>query len=165
MRHILKLLITLPAAVSGTALFALMVMTFSDVMLRSIFNAPIQAGADLTRLLMAVIVFSVLPLMSFRGVHISVDLLDQTFRRYYLARVRDVVVSLLCGVMLIWPAQRIWVLAERSRSYGDVMEYLNAPVHYLIWFISILTAATAAALIARGIIIAVRPELMTRPHG
>jgi TRAP-type C4-dicarboxylate transport system permease small subunit len=160
MKNILRYLANLPAIVAGSALFALMLLTFTDVMLRSIFNAPIQAGADLTRLLMAVVVFSVLPVLSFRGDHISVDLLDGWFQRLNLSRWRDVVVNLLCGGLLIWPAQRIWVLAERSRSYGDVMEYLGAPVHYLIWFISAMTAVTAFALILRGVLLALRPELL-----
>lgn len=160
MQTVLKFLVALPAAVAGTALFALMLVTFTDVMLRSIFNAPIQAGADLTRLLMAVIVFSVLPLLSFRGGHISVDLLDGVFAKLKIIRVLNIIVSLACGAMLFWPAQRIWVLAERSRSYGDVMEYLNAPVHVLIWFISALTLLTALALTARGLILAIRPGLL-----
>ena len=165
MHRILRSLVTLPAAVAGTALFLLMLLTFSDVMLRSIFNAPIQAGADLTRLLMAVVVFSVLPVLSFRGDHISVDLMDGWFARRNLARWRDCAVSLVCGGMLIWPTQRIWVLAERSRSYGDVMEYLGAPVHYLVWFISAMTAITALALIARGFLIALRPKLLESHDG
>ena len=137
-----------------------MLLTFTDVMLRSFFNAPIEMGADLTRLLMAVIVFSVLPLLSFRGQHISVDLTDGLFSRFGLARWRDVFVALVCGAMLILPAQRIWVLAERSRSYGDVMEYLRMPVHLLGWFIAVLTGITALALIVRAILLATRPALL-----
>lgn len=162
MPRFFKALANLPAIAAGTALFALMVLTFADVMLRSIFNAPIQAGADLTRLLMAVVVFSVLPILSFRGGHISVDLLDGLFERLNLARWRDALISIACGAMLVLPAERIWVLAERSRSFGDVMEYLGMQVHYLVWFIAILTGLTAIALFIRGLILVFRPALLER---
>ena len=142
----------LPTAVAALALFALMLLTFADVMLRSIFNAPIEAAADLTRVLMAVIVFSVLPVLSARGGQISVDLLDEAFDAWRLSRIRDGLVDLACGVMLIWPAERVWVLAERSRSYGDVMEYLGWPLFVVGWFIALMVGVTAIVLILRGLL-------------
>ena len=160
MLRVLRFCSEVPGITASIALFALMLLTFTDVMLRSIFNAPIEMGADLTRLLMAIIVFSVLPLLSFRGKHISVDLTDGLFTRLGLARWRDVLVAFLCGAMLILPAQRIWVLAERSRSYGDVMEYLRMPVHLLGWFIAVLTGITALALIVRAALLLIRPALL-----
>lgn len=161
----LRRLLMLPTAMASIALFALMLLTFADVMLRSLFNAPIQAGADLTRLLMAITVFSVLPVLSARGGQISVDLLDSVFTRYRLTRWRDGVVDLLCGVALLWPAQRVWVLAERSRSYGDVMEYLGLPLHYTGWFIAVMTGATAVVLILRGLAGLFAPRLKDALHG
>ena len=154
----------LPSITAAVALFVLMLLTFTDVMLRSLLNAPIEMGADLTRLLMAVIVFSVLPSLSFRGQHISVDLADGLFSRLALARWRDVLVALLCGAMLLLPAQRIWVLAERSRSYGDVMEYLRMPVHFLGWFIAVMTGITAIVLIIRAVLLAFRPDMLDPSH-
>ena len=160
MRRALKLLNLLPSAVAAGALFALMLVTFSDVMLRSIWNAPIQAGADLTRVLMAVMVFSVLPVLSARGGHIAVDLLDGPFQRIGLARLSEVQTALTCGAMLLWPTQRVWVLADRSRSYGDVMEYLGMPLHYLGWFIAVMTGLTALVLVLRGIAGAIAPSVL-----
>lgn len=147
-----------PTAMAALALFALMLLTFADVMLRSVFNAPIQSAADLTRVLMAVTVFSVLPILSARGGQISVDLLDGLFAKYRLARLRDGVINIGCGVMLIWPVERIWALAERSRSYGDVMEYLGWPTFIVGWFIAVMVALTALALVFRGL------ALLFAPH-
>ena len=64
MTRLIPALTAIPAALAATSLFALMVLTFGDVMLRSLFNAPIQVTADLTRLFMALMVFSVLPTLS-----------------------------------------------------------------------------------------------------
>ena len=141
------------------ALFAMMVMTFFDVILRSTIGQPIEAATELTRLLMAVLVFSVLPVVSAKGGHITVDLLDPLFPDW-LKRVSNSVISILCGVMLLWPAQRCIVLANRARDYGDVTEYLAIPTFYLTWFITIAVFFTAFALLARGIVGFFNPELV-----
>lgn len=127
-------------------------MTFADVVLRSSFDAPIEAATELTRILMAVIVFSSLPVCSGRGEHISVDLLDGYFSAAK-ARVRDGAIALICGAMLLWPAQRVTVLAKRAADYGDLTEYLQIPQSYIAWGIAGATFVTAIVLIIRGVII------------
>ncbi|WP_372571112.1 TRAP transporter small permease [Ruegeria jejuensis] len=140
-----------PIATACAALFILMVMTFCDVILRSAFNAPIEAATELTRILMAIMVFSVLPIVSVTNGHIAVDLTDGVFHRYRLSRARDAVIYLASGIMLIWPVQRVWVLAERARGYGDVTEYLSIPVYLIGWFIAAATAITAFAMVIVGL--------------
>ena len=148
-----------PVALAVTALFAMMVMTFADVVLRSAFDAPIEAATELTRILMAVVVFSVLPVVSGRGGHIAVDLLDRAFSAT-AARWRDALLSLICGGMLWWPAERVVVLAERARSYGDVTEYLHIPQFYIGWFIAVFTYITAAVLVLRGLALILAPSAL-----
>lgn len=150
----------LPVLVASAALFALMAMTFTDVVLRSAADAPIQAATEITRILMAIIVFSVLPVVTARNGHIAVDLTDGLFRKWRLTRLRDGLIHLLCGVALIWPVQRIGILAERSRSYGDVTEYLAIQQFYVDWFIAILTGMTAAVLIVMGLLHLFAPRLV-----
>lgn len=147
----MQTLFRLPEALASLALFCLMVLTFADVILRSSLNAPIEAATELTRLLMAVIVFSALPAASWRGEHIAVDLLDGAFQRFRLTRARNAVINLACGVMLLFPARRLFDLAERSRGYGDQTEYLNIPTFYIEWFIAISATVTAVVLILRGL--------------
>ena len=149
-----------PVYLACVALFILMVMTFCDVILRSVFNAPIEAATELTRILMAIMVFSVLPVVSGHGSHISVDLTDPWFDHLRLYNIRDGLVSLACGTMLWWPIQRVWVLAERARDYGDVTEYLGFPTFYVGWFIAASTAVTALVLIITGVIYFVAPKLL-----
>lgn len=142
----------LPEWLACATLFALMLMTFADVILRSAFNAPIEAATELTRLFMAIIVFSVLPVLSSRGGHIVVDLLDSVVSHPLITRVRDNLMFVICGALLILPAERVSVLAERARSYGDTTEYLNIPQFYIAWFIAAMTFITAIALIVRGLL-------------
>lgn len=159
MMRFFSLSVWLPGLLASAALFVLMVMTFADVVLRSVFNAPIEVAADLTRLLMAVMVFSVMPVLSGRNAHVSVDLLDAPFARFRLSRWRDAAVCLFCGAILFLPAQRVFDLAERSRSYGDVMEYLRLPLHVVGWFIAVMTLITAVVLVVRGVLLIVAPRL------
>ncbi|MEM6620462.1 MAG: TRAP transporter small permease subunit [Pseudomonadota bacterium] len=153
----------IPLAVSCTALFGLMIMTFADVVLRSALSAPIEAAPELTRIAVAVVVFGSLPVLSARGGHISVDLLDPLFDRAGVTRVWNGFMAIACGVILWWPANRVVDLAERSRSYGDLTEFLELPVHLVSWAIAILTFATMAALILRGFALLFVPALVVDP--
>ncbi len=148
-----------PTALAVLALFAMMVMTFFDVVLRSTINTPIEAATELTRIMMAVVVFATLPVISARNDHIAVDLMDGYFKPA-AARLRDAAIALICGAMLWWPAERVVVLAKRAESYGDVTEYLAIPQHYIAWFVAVFTYLTMAALIVRGLILIVEPRAL-----
>lgn len=150
-----------PTLLACVALFILMVMTFFDVILRSVLNAPIEAATELTRILMAILVFSVLPMISAGKGQIAVDLTDGLFARLRLSRARDAIVYLASGIMLIWPIQRVWILAERARDYGDVTEYLSIPVFYIGWFIAASTAITALAMIVTGLLYIFSPQSLS----
>ena len=144
-----KSLAQIPSMLAAATLFALMVMTFCDVIMRSVFNAPIEAATELTRLAMAIIVFSSLPVVSWRGEHIAVDLFDGFFSKV-LARIRDGLIDLVCGGALLWPAIRVWQLAMRTRESGDVTEYLNIPQYYIAVFVAISALLSAVILIMRA---------------
>lgn len=158
LKPLIRLATDLPIMVASACLFGLMVLTFLDVVLRSAFNAPIEAATELVRIAVAIIVFSALPALSARGQHIAVDLLDPLFDGMRLTRLRDGLVALACGAMLWLPAGRVIDLAERARSYGDQTEYLRIPAFYLGWFIGVMAFATSIVLILRGLLILFAPK-------
>ncbi|GLQ35141.1 hypothetical protein GCM10007939_14240 [Amylibacter marinus] len=163
MKNLLHKIISLqivPIYLASASLFFLMCLTFADVLLRSMFNAPIEAATELTRMSMAIMVFSILPSVSGSGQHIAVDLLDGLFSHPVVMRIKAAVINLACGGILLWPAQRVSVLAERARSYGDVTEYMNIPQFYIGWFIAIMTFATAGVLIIRGLLEMFAPQIL-----
>lgn len=159
MRAALRHLSAIPVFVACIALFVLMVMTFADVLLRSVLNAPIEAATELTRILMAVVVFSVLPIISARGEHIEVDLADPVFDRLGLHDFRVALIKVICGALLYWPVQRLWVLMNRAREYGDTTEYLSIPVFYVTGFICAATAVTAIVMVLTGLAQFIVPSL------
>ena len=163
MKTALRLVVALaklPMLVASVALFALMCLTFADVLMRSVFNAPIEAATELIRIGIALIVFAALPVVSARNTHIAVDLLDGPFQMLGLARWRDALVALVCAAMLWYPAGRIVDLAERARNYGDVTEYLQIPTYYVAYFIAVMTYVTVAALVGRGLLHLFAPRLL-----
>ncbi|WP_340161554.1 TRAP transporter small permease subunit [uncultured Hoeflea sp.] len=160
----LNRLAELPMLLAAATLFILMVLTFADVIMRSTFSAPIEAATELTRIAMAVIVFSALPVVSGRANHIVVDLLDPLFHRLGIERVLEGLVTLVCGVLLYWPAMRSFDLAARAKSYGDLTEYLAIPVFYITWFIAFMTLVTAIAMALRGAVILFKPDLLRGTH-
>lgn len=156
----LKAMSQLPMIVASVALFALMCLTFADVLMRSIFNAPIEAATELIRMGIALIVFAALPVLSAQNGHIAVDLLDGPFRRFKLERIRDAAVALVCAAMLWWPAGRIVDLADRAKGYGDVTEYLEIPTFYVAYFIAAMTYLTAFALLGRAFLHIFAPHIL-----
>jgi len=158
--HLFQIVSVIPMAMASLALFALMGLTFADVLMRSLFNAPIQAATELIRIGIALIVFSALPILSGREGHIAVDLLDGPFARFRLERWRDALVTLGCGAMLWLPALRVVDLAYRARSYGDVTEYLEIPTFYMGMFIAAMTFLTSIVLMVRGLLHLFAPQYL-----
>ena len=140
----------LPTWFAAVVLFMLMAMTFADVILRSVANNPIESATELTRIFMAIIVFAALPMVSWKGGHIIVDLMDPFFA-HRAAQIRDIAMDLVCGLILVWPAKRAWELAERARDFGDVTEYLGFPQYITGWFIAFFAFVTAATFVTRGL--------------
>jgi len=149
--------VALPTWLAAAALFFMMAMTFFDVILRSVLSNPIESATELTRFSMAIIVFASLPIVSWKSGHIIVDLMDPFFGRR-AAKIRDILIDLICGIVLFWPAKRVWDLAERSREFGDVTEYMGVPQHYIGWFISAFAFITATTLLARGLMRIFMPQ-------
>ncbi len=156
----LRLVNVVPVALACAALFIMMVMTFCDVILRSTFDAPIQAATEMTRILMAITVFSVMPMISARGGHIVVDLADPVFDRLRLTRLRNGLVQILAGAMLYWPVTQMWRLALRAHDRGDVTEYLGIPQYLTAGFITIFTGLAAVAFVVSGLLALLAPRTL-----
>ena len=135
---------------SSTVLFVLMAMTCIDVIGRSLFNAPLPGATELTQLMLAVIVFAVVPTVCLREDHISVDLLDPWFPGP-LVRPRRMVLNLLMAVMLAAVCWRVWILADLTAEYGDATEFLAIRLAPISYFIAALSGAGALALLANAL--------------
>lgn len=137
--------------IAALALFALMLLTFLDVSMRSFLNASIQPATELTRILIAITVFASLPSLMGRGESIAIDLLDPLVRNLRIERFQHGLVDIFCGVLLFWPAHRLWLLVDRARDHGEVTEFLQIPQYLVLSFVAAMVVVTGVVALARGI--------------
>jgi TRAP-type transport system small permease protein len=127
---------------AASVLFSMMMLTFVDVIMRYWFNAPMRGSFEVTELLMAVLIFSGLPLVSRRGEHVAIDTFDRMLPRL-LQRWLPLIINLLCATVLFGMA---WLLAERAArlgAAGDVTQTLKITIAPFVYLMAALTLVTA----------------------
>ena len=134
---------------AGIVLLGMMLMTFTDVLGRYLFNAPLGYAFEVTQLAMATVVFLGIPSITLRGLHISVDLVENLFRGV-AKLLRDIVVMAAIAVCLGYLAWRLSTLAARFISYGEIPSTIRFPIGYVAW-LGTATLALAALLVVINI--------------
>ncbi|HKW37256.1 MAG TPA: TRAP transporter small permease [Burkholderiales bacterium] len=133
--------------VAAALMFCMMLLTCVDVVGRYFFNKPVTGGFEMTEMLLAALIFAGLPLVTLRGDHITVDLLDPVTPGW-LFRVQHVVATLIgvaCTGYLAW---RLWLRADELALRGETTSQLGFRIAWLTWAMSLLMGLTAAALVA-----------------
>ena len=136
--------------VSSLVLFALMLLTCSDVFGRYALANSVNGTTELTELALGIIVFCQVPVITLTGSNVVVDILDRVLPMWF-ARCSSVIINVCVGAGFIFIADRIWFQALRSLRRGVVTEFLLIPVAYFVQFISIMMYVTAAILIYRAL--------------
>lgn len=132
--------------IAAFILFCLMILTFVDVVGRDAFNAPIPGGFEITQLLMAALIFTALPVVSWKEEHIVIDMFDAFIPRAaasYLQAVVSLVSAAALGV-LTW---QTWRLAGELRGYNEITEYLRAPVWPVVYLIGAMSGLATVAVV------------------
>jgi len=148
----MKRLEPLFAAVSALALFAMMVLTFADVIGRKFFNNSLPGAVELTEIFMTLMIYFALPLASLAGEHIIFDLFDRRLPASLL-RWQKTLSHGLTGLIMFGAAWVVTQRAARTMEYGDttsVLEIRLGPFHYLIAVMLLITALAHAWLAWRG---------------
>ena len=136
--------------VSAVVLFALMLLTCSDVVGRYVLDNSVNGTTELTELALGIIVFCQVPVITLAGSNVVVDILDRVLPDWF-ARFSALVINTCVGIGSVFIADRIWFQAARSLRRGVVTEFLLIPVAYFVQFISIMMYVTAAILIYRAL--------------
>lgn len=131
--------------IAAFILFCLMLLTFVDVVGRDAFNAPVPGGFEITQLMMAALIFTALPVVSWKEEHIVIDLFDAFIPRG-IASYLQAAVSLVSAVAMFILARQTWTLAVELRGYNEITEYLRAPVWPVVYVISVMCALATVAL-------------------
>lgn len=146
-----KLLELLCGSLSGLALFAIMVLTFSDVLGRKLLDHSIPGSLEITELLMVIVIFGAMPLVSLRGEHVVFDTLDDSLAPWLL-RIQKVVIDALCGTALLGLAWLMWRTGNQFMQNGETtaqLTILKAPFIYGMGVLCGLTGLVHLSLIFR----------------
>ena len=137
----LRLLTRILSSIAGFCLFAMMAMTFADVLGRYVFAAPISGAFEIVEFLLALVIFSGLPLVALDDAHINVSIFDKLFAPHAL-RIKKLILSIASAGAVGFIADRLWAQASemvKSQTITGVLEVDLAPI---VFAMAALAAAT-----------------------
>jgi TRAP-type C4-dicarboxylate transport system permease small subunit len=134
-------------SVAATVLFAMMALTFLDVVGRKLLSRPVPGAYELTEFLMGTLIFSALPLVTAREGHVTIDVLDHLVPGP-VARWQRVAASAVSAGCLAFIAWRLWVLSAGHFRTSEVTMTLHIPHGPFSRLFAVLSALAAVAGLA-----------------
>ncbi len=135
---------SLVAGLAALALFAMMLLTFVDVIGRKLIGQSIPGAVELTELGMLVMIFMALPLASLAGEHITFDLLDRVLP-VRLQFLQQSLANALTGFVFGGAAWLVWRRSGRTFEMGDITSRLEIPLGPFHRMIALMLLVTAVA--------------------
>jgi TRAP-type transport system small permease protein len=130
------------AALLAAMVFLLMLITVVDVLGRNLFNLPLPASFEITRLTLGMMVFVALPLISASDEHVTIGLFNGLFKGRAANR-KQFVVSLFVSFLCVVWARELWVQAAALAQQNEVMMFLKIRLAPFVYAMSVLTMLTA----------------------
>ncbi|RYZ09953.1 MAG: TRAP transporter small permease, partial [Comamonadaceae bacterium] len=136
-------------SLGAVALFAMMTITFVDIVGRFVLHRPLPGSIDLVQVLLLLTAGCTLPAVTCRGEHLSIGLFDGV-RATPLERARRAMVAVVMALTFAALAVLLWGYAGETARNGDVIGYLRLPVAPFVYALSVL--CLAAALVAAALV-------------
>jgi TRAP-type C4-dicarboxylate transport system permease small subunit len=127
---------------ASALLFAMMCLTFVDVVGRYLFSSPIRGGFEITELTLLVLIFAGLPLVSHGDEHVTMDFIDRMLPPRALNMLVRVVHALVAAMFFFLTWQML-IKAGRISSYGDTTDVLRITVGPFVYFMAAMIGLTA----------------------
>ncbi len=147
--------------IAAITLLILMLLTCTDVLGRYLFDNSLDAASELTEICIAVLVFAEMPIITWRGGHVVVDILDR-FIGDKIIKILGLLSIFVMSSSLYYVAHRIFYIGGRSIRRGEESEYLAIPMGHVVQYIAIMSWVTAGAVITYGIYILLFPNTPTQ---
>jgi TRAP-type C4-dicarboxylate transport system permease small subunit len=144
------------STLSALALFAIMALTFFDVLGRKFADNSIPGSLEMTEMLMVIVIFASLPLVSMRGEHVLFDSLDPYLPDAAL-RLQKAFIHLVLAVLLIALAFLMWKTGGEFAASGETTAQLQVPKAPFIYGMAIMSGL--AGLVHIALIFQPPPEL------
>jgi TRAP-type transport system small permease protein len=136
--------------VAALVLLGLMLFTCVDVIGRYFFNNALDGSVEITELALAILVFAEMPVITWRGGHVVVDLFDR-YLGPLAVKVLGILSALIVTTAFYGLADRLIFAAARSLQRGVVTEYLQIPVGYIVQYVAAMSYTCALLMITWGI--------------
>ncbi len=133
-----------------TFLSGMVLLTFTDVIGRRLFNTPVFGAHDITEHLMAVIVFSGLPLLTANRAHLSIDLFDRWLLQPQW-RIWHYLVNGLIAAVLALIAYEFAVSVQEAHDMREVSQALGIPRAWMYAYLAITSGLAALAALTAGL--------------
>jgi len=145
---------TIPGQILGMvaclALFAMMLLTFGDVIGRYFFASPLPAAYELISLIMPLIIFCAMPYVNLTQGHVTIDLLDG-FVPASLRRWQILFVHLVSAAALALIAWRLTAASQDHHEFDGVTNELYLPLWPFSAAMSVLCVIAAATMVVAGL--------------
>ena len=135
---------------AGAALIAMLALTTADVLGRYVFARPLAGVIELIQYAMVIVVFAALPVVTSKGQHISVGLIDGKLHGAGL-RIQKGLIAVTCAVVLAVLSWTLFEAAGSMREQGDVIGFLRLPTFFAAYLMSALSLATAGVCAAQAV--------------
>jgi TRAP-type C4-dicarboxylate transport system permease small subunit len=135
---------------ASAILFAMMVLTVSDVVARYVLNRPLRGAFEVTELMLVVLIFAGLPLVSYADEHAVMDFIDRLLApRGQRALWRGV--QAVCASFLFLLAWLVWVKADRIWAYRDATDVLRIVYGPFVYFMAVMLGLAGAIHLYRAV--------------
>jgi|SRR5690554_252136 len=135
--------------VSAFILLFMMVITFSDVIGRSLLNQPVPGAFELTELLLLAVIFSGLPRACRTNSHINVTVLSGHFS----SRINNWLVRVFALIGAVSLAAISWSMVNlgiEKIEFRDVTSFLGIPVGPVALLVSLLIGMSSLSEVIRA---------------
>ena len=127
------------AAVMALVIFCMMALTTVDVTARYVFSAPVPGGFEIMQFMMALAIFTALPLVTWNDGHIVVSIFDGFYRGRvrYVQRLFVFFISALAIAVICW---RMWKQGDVLADGDQITGFLEWPIAPIAYAMSVLAA-------------------------
>jgi TRAP-type C4-dicarboxylate transport system permease small subunit len=143
MNHIpvLAPLLRVLALVLAAIVFAMMAISFVDVVGRQLLNAPLPAAFELTRLALGAMVFVALPLVTAADEHVTIGLFNNLFSAKGTRWKRFAIALFVAALCVVW-ARELWIQAGALWEQNERLMFLGIRLSPFVYAMSVLTGLT-----------------------
>ena len=137
----------------GVALAAsvglMMAVTFVDVVGRQVFDRPLPAAFEFTRILLGLMVFVGLPVVTGHNEHITIGLFNGLFRPR-AQRIKRAIVAMICAGLTVFLAWELWKQAAKLDKLNEKFMFLQIKLAPFVYVMAALSVLTVFVFLARA---------------